>query len=274
MLDDRPDEEPFYKVPSHGTQSALRFFRAANNDMSLFLFVCDLAMRVDYVAHVAREALDGKTVNKKVTPSELARDRPGPSTMRLRSNRQPLLEMMYCRAVDNFQVYLVDVLREVLRKCPHIMKTRKDQLSVEDILRFSSIDDLVSSIIEKKIDALSGEGFEPIAEWFAAKGIPLVVRDTDRPKIIGAIAARNVFVHHRGRVDQRYIDRTGTSTLKLGEVLELSVDDLFAVANVLATLVADSDGQIVGKFQIPSVPLTPAAEADGEEQRAVVEARP
>jgi hypothetical protein len=257
------DEDFHFKPPDCGTESACAFFRASEKDLWLFIFICDLALHGDFAACVARRALDGQAWDN-LTPMDLARSDPGPLTRRLRHHRQELLEMMFSRAVDNFQIYLVDVLRQVLRKRPEILKNRKDLLSLERILEFPTIDDLVQSIVEKKVSSLSDDGFEKLEHWFASKGIPFVVRGTERPNLVEAIATRNVIVHNRGRIDQRYLDRVKDSKFKVGELRTIDVDDLFQTSRVLQKLVAESDRAIVQKFDLMTVAIGTRAGTDGK----------
>ena len=92
-------------------------------------FVIDLALRGDFVAHIARQALDGKKDYKAQTPAELAKTNPGAATTALRQSSQELLEMFVSRAVDNFEVYLVAMVRLVLNKEPRILSYHKQALA-------------------------------------------------------------------------------------------------------------------------------------------------
>lgn len=120
-------EHPF---PERGTSAALAYFWASGRDARLFHFVIDTALRGDYVGYIARNALEGKCDYKEKDPADLARTNPGPRTMHLRQSRQELLEMFLCRAVDNFQAYIVDIVRAVLHKQPRMLSARKQELSL------------------------------------------------------------------------------------------------------------------------------------------------
>ncbi len=150
--------------------------------MRLFHFIIDSALVGDYVAHIAKQALDAvddpgseQPPPKKPTPVDLAKTKPGPRTKALRNQRQQLLEMFFARGVDNFNRYVVDLVRSVLRKQPAILKTRQQSLTLDEILGHASIDDLVHSIIEARVNALSYEGFESLSAWCNDRGIPLKV---------------------------------------------------------------------------------------------------
>ena len=67
--------------------------------------------------------------------------------------------MFLTRIVDNFQVYLTEIIRMVLRKRPEILSGRKQEISLGYILDFNSIESLTQDIIEAKVNSLSYDGF-------------------------------------------------------------------------------------------------------------------
>src|SRR5262249_30738832 len=118
-------EQPSLKsrpLPSEGTVAALAYARAASADLGFFHFIVQTVTYSDYIAYVAKEALDGKEPVK--TADDLLLEAPGSRTKFLRENRQALLEMFFSRLIDNFQKYLVDVIREILRSKPKMLRTR------------------------------------------------------------------------------------------------------------------------------------------------------
>ena len=90
----------------------------------------------------------------------------------MRRHSQVFLEMVISRLVDNFQRYVSELLREVLRRQPNILKTSDKSLSMDDVLRFERMEDLIADVIERRVSALSYQGFGSIQEWCQGKGIP------------------------------------------------------------------------------------------------------
>ena len=68
--------------------------------------------------------------------------------------------------------------------------------------------------------------------------------------MVELISVRNIIVHNRARIDERYLRSVPTSSFKLGEIRKLEVDDLFKVLYVLNEIVSDTDQQIAPKFGI------------------------
>ena len=129
----------------------------------------------------------------------------------------------------------------ILRHKPEILRTRKESLSVEELLSFASVEELIQVIIERKVSSLAYEGFGRILNWCVEKGIPLEVAAEDLPAVIEIIACRNIIAHNRGAVDERYLEAVPTTALKLGQIRTLSPDDVFTAADLLGKIVESSD---------------------------------
>jgi len=151
--------------PEAGSNALLEYFWTSICDRRLFFFVTDVVLRGDFVVYIARQALEGQEDYKKLTPAELARINPGPGIRALRQSSQELLEMFLSRVIDNFEVYLVDVIRLALHKQPRILSDRKQELTLGHILKFDSIEALTKDIIEGKLKSLSYEGFGELEAW-------------------------------------------------------------------------------------------------------------
>ncbi|MDP4199206.1 MAG: hypothetical protein Q8922_05545 [Bacteroidota bacterium] len=230
-------------------------------DHSFFHFLIDTVLRSDFVTFTARRALDGVEYDKNMTPSELATSQPGHRTLFLRKNSQALLEMFLGRQIDNFQKYLVDLIREILRSTPSILRTRKETLTVDDLLQFSSIDELVQAIVERKVSSLSYEGFGSVRDWCNERGIPIEVEPEDLAAIVELIACRNIVAHNRCIVDERYLEAVPASQFRIGEKRSLTVDDIASAASLLGTVVQKSDAAAVAKFGLSTQPLVTNAES-------------
>jgi hypothetical protein len=236
--------------PRTGSNSLQKYTRAKNSDLQLFHLVIDTVLTSDYSSHIAEQALEGREDYKLLTPGDLASKKPGKRTQALRKSSQQLLEMFISRAIDNFQIYLVDIIRAVLNQKPEILSARKQELSVSHILKFKTVEDLIKDIIETKIASLSYDGFGEIQEWCIDKGIPLEIPNGFKSDIIELIALRNIIVHNRGCIDFKYIKSAGKSNLKIGEKFKLNTNHLFDSFKLLDAVVFLTDEAIVSKFKM------------------------
>lgn len=234
--------------PQIGSSALLEYLWASACDGRLFHFTIDVVLRGDYLSFVAKQALDGVDEYKVITPVDLAKTRPGVLITELRQSRQELLEMFLSRAVDNFQLYLVEVIRLVLQKQPRVLSERKPELTLGHILQFDSIAELTRDILESKLSSLAYEGFGAIERWCGEKTIPLLVPDERRAKLVELIALRNIIVHTRGRVDARYKAAVPSSSIDLGQLRTVHADDLFEAIELLDSVATATDAAIANKF--------------------------
>lgn len=256
----RKDDEAFSPPPARGT-SALRAYASASiTDLRFFGFICDTVVSSDYVAYIARQALDGVKPKEK-EPGELAKSAPGTRTIFLRQNSQALLEMFIARLVDNFQKYLVDLIREILRSKPTMLSTKLQTMTLEDVLKHDSIEGLVHDVIERRVNTLSYDGFADLEKWCADRGIQIKVMPSRRNSIVELISTRNIIAHNRGFVDERYLRSVRNAKFNVGDCRKLDVDDLFHGMKLLNEVVFETDSKARRKFGLASVEVRPRKKA-------------
>ena len=92
--------------------------------------------------------------------------------------------------------------------------------------RHDSIEDLVKTITERKVEALSYSSFSDLAEYFLDKFHITLVPQTKRPLVINAIETRNISVHNRCIVNQRFVSRTGGKLETVGQLRVLKFPEV------------------------------------------------
>lgn len=243
---------PLHPKPSCGTASAKAYYQALQADLDLFHFFIHIVLHSDFFGYVAKQALDGKEW-KDQDPVTLARATPGPMTKRLRESRQELLEMFLARSTDNFQHYVVDVIREVLRKEPAILKSKESSLSLDTVLGFDSMEELVRHVIERKVTALTYQGYVELQDWAAGKGIPLA--STNTAAISELVALRNIIIHNRGVVDEKYLRYVPNCPFAIGAIRNIEVEEFSLAIGVLDEAVQEIDAAVASKFGLATAPL-------------------
>lgn len=251
--------------PARGTSAAEAYFNATHSDLRFFFFLIDRVAATDWIAYVAEQALAGKTEYKKQNPTQLATSNPGLGITFLRNNRQALLEMFVSRLVDNFQKYLVDLIRAVLRSRPAMLSTSQQSLTLEELLKYGRIEDLVHDIIERKVNSLSYEGFDDLHAWCLDRGIPVQVPDPDRDAVVELIATRNVIAHNRGFIDEHYMRTVVSPRFQIGAARALEPADLFGALALLNRVVFATDEAALQKFGLNSVEIGEAKRGDRSE---------
>lgn len=231
------------------TKSAFDYFQMANKNLKMFLNYTDAVTKEDFLHYIIEQKLNNKPI-EIVSPEELCLKKPGARTLEMREYTQEFIEMFLVRSVDNFQSYIVDIIREVLKKKPELLRNRKQTLTLDEILSYNSIEDLIGDIIESKVNSLSYEGFGKLEDWFISKGIPLKVEKEQRNDVVEIIALRNIIAHNRGFVDKRYLQNVRNSSFRLGDKRIFSFKDLNMAGCILDHIVDDTDKVISEKFKL------------------------
>jgi hypothetical protein len=241
-------------VPQRATGAGCAFFVGLGETLGLLGFIVRACLNVDFGLHVAKKALAGAelTVEERaVDPMRLAQVHPGKAILFLRRNQQTLLQMMVCRLVDSYQTYLAEVIQAALRSRPEILRSR-EQVTVEQVLRFTSLQDFVDDLAARKAGEISYAGFDGFENWFRDRlGVQLVSSPVERTGVIELVETRNAFVHSQGRIGPRYLKRVESTSLNLGDARTIDVDYFFAAARTVTSSVAHVDGDLASKYSLP-----------------------
>lgn len=246
-----PDTTPNLTAPSNCSGPGAKYFDSTYQTLDLFLFIIDVVLHSDYAALVAQCALDGKELPEEDIPRiDLVEKSPGARTQVLRRHRQPLLEMILSRTVDEFTIYLSDIIREVLSSKPEILRTR-EQLRLDYVLRFESMTDLTRDLVDRKVADLSYRGFAEVLDWLSQRlGIVMPPDSANVSEIAEVIETRNLIAHNGCRVGTKYLRKVPGTALKYGDLRQIHVDYLFRSMEVLMGFVRSFDEIVSKKFTL------------------------
>ena len=244
------DNKPTLKVPTFCSGPGKQYFDSTFQTINLFNFVIDLVLKSDYAAHMARCALDDNELPKDMSPGDLAVKSPGPRTKMLRQHSQLLLEMILSRVVDEFSTYLSEIIREVLKTKPEILRTR-EQLRLDYVLRFESLPELTKDLIERKVADLSYRGFSELLDWLNQKlGISVTPGQTNTATIIEIIETRNLIAHNRSTIGAKYLKKVAGTSFNPGDKRKINVEYLFNSIEALMAFVRCVDETVAKKFSL------------------------
>ena len=254
MEDDDKDQQILKlmdRVPDQLTAAGARFTKSIFKDIGFFNFITHSIVKMDYASFVARKALDSQEW-KDTTEEAHLKNNPGPLVKVLRRNRQTFIEMFLARAADAFQSYIVDIIRLVLHSNPKMLSTAKSSITLEELAKYSSLDDLYADLIEKRVLNLSYEGFDSLVKWCKERGVEIDLKPEEAALAVEFIATRNIIAHNHCIVDERYKTAVPTSTLELGALCVLDSDDYFKACGIFSRIAYRIDGAAVAKFGLPT----------------------
>jgi hypothetical protein len=219
-------------LPRSGTDALLRYQQSFSQINNFQDFVLNM---VGHIEHTAEKMRELKGILDKVNPARANRETKaewkGPIED-LKKHRQFFIEILLVRHVENYLNFLSSLLKVVFIARPEVLRS-SEKIDLETVFRHSSIDDLVKTVAERKVDSLSYASFGDLADYFNEKFHMVLVGEKDLQSVIEAIETRNISVHNRCVVNQRYLSRTGRKNIELGEIRILGIEDLEKIAVVL-----------------------------------------
>jgi hypothetical protein len=158
-------------------------------------------------------------------------------------------ELVYCRFVDRYLQYISDVLAGLFTLRPEMLKSN-DKVEVEFILEHRSMEELVQSLIERKVMTLSYKGMREVSAYFTDRlKIPLF--DSKEQLEVGVLAVemRNLFTHNQGVVNRVFQERVPFFKCSLGQRVDVTTEGFFGDhAGLLLTSVQSIHDKILEKF--------------------------
>jgi hypothetical protein len=156
-----------------------------------------------------------------------------------------------CHFVDSFLRYLVDILSEILKSRPDALKS-SEKVDIEDVLRCSSMEDVIHFLAERKVNALSYKSVAEVLDYFTKNlGLAVLTNTQERDNLILAVEVRNLFTHNDGVINERFRNKAPGGPYPLKH--RLSNSGAWVRLGVsFAYLVFDIDVAAATKFNLPT----------------------
>jgi hypothetical protein len=164
-------------------------------------------------------------------------------------------QMAYTRMTDNILSYFKDVLVEVIKSKPQILKSNEKE-SLEYIFSFSNMEDLIEDITEKNIEKLFYGSINDIKKFFNDKlGIQLFKDAITENNFEQFVKQRNLIVHNRGIITYEFAKKFSNEhvTYIPGNVLSFTYESLSKINGAMTNLLVDLEILIVEKFKLETV---------------------
>lgn len=175
---------------------------------------------------------------------------------------QFLGQMLFCRGVDSFFVYLSDLLALIFSAEPNILKTN-EKVSIEFVVDHLSAGDLISAIVEKKVTELSYRGMEDLYRFFDEElKLALGTSPNDFKRVALFNDIRNIITHNRGTVNRIFKQKHPDHPAQLGA--QIVFKDHSEVGELIGSLVyfaRNLDARAATKFKVPMLLRNQAPQA-------------
>jgi len=172
------------------------------------------------------------------------------------------LQTMFCKAVDSFLLYISYLLNLIYRNNPDMLKSN-DKISFEEIIGHDSMDDLISTLIEKRVNELAFKGMFKLADELSKKiNLNLFEDDDTLNHAVQIIEHRNLFVHNRGIVNKLFLSRIPQYPKEIGATIDIDVESILEDILFLSNSVTDIDERALRKYKLPVISIPPESPQD------------
>lgn len=118
-----------------------------------------------------------------------------------------LLESLLITLTSSFEYNLRRLFRSLAELYPGMFGSSEHAFTLNELMKFNTIDEARHILIERKIDSLMAEGIEGWEKRLEKSDIGITVRTTvqDWNSVREIFARRNIFVHNESKVNHRYL---------------------------------------------------------------------
>jgi hypothetical protein len=201
---------------------------------------------------IEREALKVKLVRIRHALSDDAAEIE--SMFASMNQRTPfILQMLFCRVVDNFLTYISDLLTLIFTNRPETLRSN-EMVRVDFLLRHTDMQQLVHALVERKVHELSFQSMADLASDLNDKlEFALFDKKERLDRCTQLVEIRNLIVHNRARVNRRFKGRYPDFSAEIGDEIELTSDQVDDYQNFFNAAAEDIDTRAINKFKLPGI---------------------
>lgn len=169
-------------------------------------------------------------------------------------HRQLVNEIMLTRAVESFDLYILNILRAIIEAEPQILKS-KSQVDAATLIELRTPEEIIYYLAERQLNEL---GYKPLSElrkWILRRtGLELFRSDEIFDVALLAIEIRNLIAHNDCMANEIIMNRIGelSANLDISELGKVRISDewLRKTCYTLDGVVFDFDQAAGDKFNI------------------------
>ena len=231
--------------PRMGTAAAANFYESWGRINTFFDWVLHMTGSIDRMREIAAEALKGE---EELGDSEDDSTRKGMVDV-LIENRQFFLEVILVRHIENYLNYVSELLFEIFIGRPETLRS-SDKVEIARVLEHASIRDFVLAAAQRKVESLSYGSFSDLSAFFDERFGLILVDKLREPSLVEAIEIRNISVHNRCVINERFCKRTGLDASLIGNRREIYASTLNDLVPLVFDLVSVLDKSARKKLKL------------------------
>lgn len=259
-LNNEGSDYDYGDLPEQLTPALLRFLMESERLFGFLKYSASLASVMDEHSRITLEALrDGSKGEKRDNYEKRLKDIAAKGAVAAFDfHWQFLRQMAICRYTDNFLCYIADLLGSIYRHRPQTLHS-KDLVRVDFVLKHDSMQDLISAIADRKVNELAYQSMEKLNDYILREhGFDLFEDDVVRESVIEIVEIRNLLVHNRGIVSNRFLTRMRGCATPVGKPLDLQESREFEILAILRRCAISIDQRAHSKFDLERSKRSPA----------------
>ncbi|MGO4289860.1 AlbA family DNA-binding domain-containing protein [Chitinophaga sp. RAB17] len=166
-----------------------------------------------------------------------------------------LTRILFSSIVDNFELYLSNLLYEIWLAKPETLRSDKKQVSLEDVLKCNDMEEFIQSYAKSLIAKMqkgSVKGF--ISENALIRNLHIFSVDDRENKVEAILQIRHLFAHRNGIIDEKFLTNYPAARgLDIGSYFSLSIDGLLEKLLFLAEVVDLTDRAAIDKYKLAAL---------------------
>lgn len=236
------------------------FFRAFFEQVRFLAFIGELSEGADRTARAAADALlrTGLTKDEEER-SQLKKqlERGAGASEQLHEFEPMVRQIVLSRSVDNFLCYVSDLIALIFQTIPESFRP-PDNVQWEEIAKYRGgrVDDLIASLIDRRVTSLSQEGLYELVRYLKKTfSFDLFPEETAYLRARLIVEQRNLVVHRRGIIDRHFLERVPGASGKPGDALDPG--DVWGHMEFLAWSVIEIEERAGKQFGLPKAVANP-----------------
>lgn len=137
-----------------------------------------------------------------------------------------VIDLCLCRFVDATVNFFRDAAAIGLVVDSTSLRSRTKTMTHNEVLGFSSMDELATSLAVRKSQELARDDFGLIVYCADTLKLPVFLDEDERHSVKTAIRTRNILVHNGGMIDARHVKALGLSPDLIDTTVVITREDL------------------------------------------------
>ena len=234
------------------TRAFSEFLSEYHANLDSFFFVITLVSRADAARVGAAKALKGVARNDEEKRKYEENEKDIDAALRqLKKHSTVQSQNLTNGAVSAFQRYFSNIIQSAALKRPVLLSSAQT-VRLDDVLKFTRHKDLISFIVDRKVNELAYGGLSEMERYFSENlGVQIFANNDQRELLRLFVETRNINVHNGGIVNEIFWSRVGKVAnfkFEKGKRFHIDFDSLVQLSENAMRVAMNIDENVAGKF--------------------------